>query len=713
MKIQMQTPKNILNKFLTIILLISFLIPLSAGAEVLNPEQNIPSGQTTQFPFELPVFKLLPVEVNEDTAAQLAALFDGIGGGDVETNESHTGTPRYVVYKEETGAQLEQYGASGGFFAFNVENAFRETPAVLGYDARMICLFLARKQLFPEHTTPETRNCNSQEPLPYLNNFINLATITPMSGAQGIDQFLAGEVNSSVEIIGEIWQIPLAIDVGSELGVQQSIYVPMGGPGGHLSLLLIGFDQVTPPLDSALTGIQALALPSHGQQRSSIGLFKVIQPDIALDIAVELMANIFPGSEIFPGEPELIYYVDDPAEEQENMMPVWYFPEASAIVDGEEVNLRGFTIPAVEGFLPEVEITSPESGLRYIPGQTLDVTALVTGGEPPFDFTFELEDGTPINTGSTEDGVINFTTPALPAADKLDEGLFLTLVVTDNNSAMAFDTIELVTPYRMFIPASLRNADLSGQSMQAMDSDFISQSEISQTIRSFAVQWVRYYNGHGSDLPGTQPDGTGFRNKLVGKGWQQVVHYYNNNAWEKDWRDCSLGGIDCTFGVDRADFGYFAGHGSGARIYFGVNKDSYNFFAGNARYQRLRWIGFATCQTLRAGQFVGPGNPPLTHWFNSFQGSYMLLGFHSNMKDVAFGPRFVDNLAFFSAFGSLRSVREAWVLTAFQMNAGKPAYLYARSATFNPVNSRIPPHGIPIPPLNPAAITSFHWVWWE
>jgi hypothetical protein len=713
MIIQTQPPKHTFNKFLTIILLISFLIPLSAGAETLIPEQNIPNWQTTQFPFELPVFKLLPVEVNEDTAIQLAEIFDGITGGEVETNESHTGTPRYLVLNGQTGAQLEQYGASGGFFAFNVEHAFRELPAALDYDAHMICLFLARKQLFPEHTTPETRDCNSQVPLPYLNNFINLANITPMGGAQGLDQFLSGEVNSSIDKIGEIWQIPLAIDVGRELGVQQSIYVPMGGPGGHLSLLLIGFDQETPSLDSGLPGLQALALPSHGQQRSSIGLYKVVQPDIAVGIAVERLSLAFPGSEIIPGEPELIYYVDDPAEEQENMMPVWYFPEASAIVDGEEVNLRGFTIPAVEGFLPEVEITSPESGLRYVPGQAMEITALVTGGEPPFDFTFELEDGTPINTGSVEDGIITFTTPALPAADKVDEGLFLTLVVTDNNSAMVFDTLELVPPYRMFIPASLRNADISSQLIQVVGSNLTSQSEISQTIRSFAVQWVRYYNGHGSDLPGTQPDGTGFRNKLVSKGWQQVVHYYNNNAWEKDWRDCSLGGIDCTFGIDRADFGYFAGHGSGARIYFGVNKDSYNFFGGNARYQRLRWVGFATCQTLRAGPFVGPGNPPLTHWFNSFQGSYMLLGFHSNMKDVAFGPRFVDNLVLFPGVGSLRSVREAWVLTAFQMNAGKPAYLYARSATFNPVNSKIPPHGIVIPPLNPATITSFHWVWWD
>jgi hypothetical protein len=695
-----------------LILSISLVIPASVLAEIPGSSLLQPLSQSQQFPSELPVFKLIPPMVDEGTAGQLASLFSGIAGGQVETNESHTGTPRFIVTNEKTGALLEQYGASGGFFAFNVDLAFREMPAILDYGAQTICFFLARKELFPDHTTPETRNCNSQEPLPYSNSPINLATIEPESETPGQTEFTFSAENSTVEVIGELWQVPLAIDVSGELGLAEPLFISMGGPGGHLSLLLIGFDQETPSMDEILPGLQALALPSHGQERDLIGVFKVVPPEMAMDLAAGMFAQAMPAATaILTGEPELIYYVEDPAEVQENMMPVWYFPDATALVDGEEVNLRGFTIPAIEGFLPEVEITAPQDGIAYLPGSQLQITAHVSGGQPPYDYSFELEDGTPIASGSTPGGAFDFTTSALPSADKLEVGLFLTLVATDSNSATSYDVLELSPPHFNYIPITMRDAASPDIQSGSSSPSLAEQAGLLQTIRSFAVQWVRYYNGHGSNLPGTQPDGTGFRNKLVSHAWSQVMHYSNNNAWEKDWRDCSLGGIDCSYGVDRADFGYFAGHGSPARIYFGVNKDSYNFFAGNARYQRLRWLGFATCQTLRAGPFVGSGNPPLTHWFNSFQGSYMLLGFHSNMKDVAFGPRFVDNLLIFAG-GSLRSVREAWVLTAFQLNAGKPAYLYAKG-NINPVNSKIPPHGVVVPPLNPATITSYHWVWWE
>ena len=96
-----------------------------------------------------------------------------------------------------------------------------------------------------------------------------------------------------------------------------------------------------------------------------------------------------------------------------------------------------------------------------------------------------------------------------------------------------------------------------------------------------------------------------------------------------------------------------------------------------------------------ARPYVGTGNPPLTYWFDAFQGAYMLLGFHSNMADIAFGGPLVDNMRLpkwfgvIPLFGSQRSIREAWVLTAFQMNAGKPAYLYARGS-FDPVDLKLP-----------------------
>ncbi len=96
----------------------------------------------------------------------------------------------------------------------------------------------------------------------------------------------------------------------------------------------------------------------------------------------------------------------------------------------------------------------------------------------------------------------------------------------------------------------------------------------------------------------------------------------------------------------------------------------------------------------------------------------MLLGFNSNMADVAFGPRLVDNMRMPSFLGitfpwAQRTIREAWVQTAFQMNAGKPAYIYAVGTNgVNPADNKLPRSGDPALP-RPYPVASYHWVWWN
>jgi hypothetical protein len=701
---QPKTNQQIFKLILSLALLLSLLLP-AAGAGLAglpsSYQHTLPyRGQSQDIPPELPVFRLVAPLVNTESAGDLASRLDNLSFTEVMTGVSHTGTPRFFVEDNETGGMLEQY-VSGGFFAFNSSLAFQETPALLRYTARQICNFLLIHELFPNDTLPAATNCDIL-PLPYESSPIYLATLD--QSAPGLLE--AGDYEGATATqheIGQLWKVPLAINVG---GVARANYIPLGGPGGHLSLLLTGHDNRI-PLDSDLTGLQALAVPSWGHQRELIDLYKVIPMEMATaDLSNRLQAAM-PGAQLDLGEPELIYYVEDPAEEQENLMPVWQFPDATAMVDGQEVNLRIYNIPAVEGFLPEVEITDPLDGQIYWPGDQVEITALISSGKPPYTYTLQLEDGTPLAAGASASGAVTITTTPLPISDRPDQGLFLELVAVDDHGATASDSLILMAPQRLFAPLLMRMAEQAPQviSTAAFPVEVAPASTLA--TRTMGAEWIRYYNGHGSNLPGTQPDGTGFYNKLLSRGWIGRFHWYNNNAWEKDWRDCSLGGIDCTAGVDRVDFAYFAGHGSPARIYFGVNKDGYNFFASNARFQNLRWAGFATCQTLRGGPYVGPGNPPLTYWFNSFQGSYMLLGFHSNMADVAFGPRFVDNMI------PGRPIREAWVLTAFQMNAGKPAYLYARSSSFNPVNLSLPGHGGLVQPLPPGSIISYNWVWWN
>jgi hypothetical protein len=204
------------------------------------------------------------------------------------------------------------------------------------------------------------------------------------------------------------------------------------------------------------------------------------------------------------------------------------------------------------------------------------------------------------------------------------------------------------------------------------------------------------YGPGGSDLGGVVPDANGFRSGMSGYGWTSTYNWWNSAAWEKDWRDCSLGGGDCTYGVDRVDFAYYAGHSGPGGLSMPSNNRDRSWFAGtDARFQTVRWAGFASCQALRA-QWTPASQAPIRDWFGAFQGAHMLLGFNSNMADVAFGPRLVDNMRMPTIFGiplpfAQRTIAEAWVQTAFQMNAGKPAYLYAVGTNgVNPITNKLP-----------------------
>ena len=204
----------------------------------------------------------------------------------------------------------------------------------------------------------------------------------------------------------------------------------------------------------------------------------------------------------------------------------------------------------------------------------------------------------------------------------------------------------------------------------------------------------------------------------MGLGWPRVFNWYNSLAWERDWRDCSLGGSDCTYGVDRADYVYYSGHGSNGGISMPSNSHDLSWFDGtNARFQNARWVSFSSCLTLRA-QWGIPGAEPIRKWFNAFQGAHMLLGFNSLMADVAFGPRLVDNMRiptypFIGEFPwAQRTIAEAWVQTAFEMNAGKPAYIYATKGTIDPSTNKLPKATDPLM-ARPYPAGWFFWVWWN
>lgn len=656
------------------------------------------SPDAAAIPSTLPVYKMLLPAVNVDTALRIGNLFNELDAQNVISRTTHRGTESLGLVNEDKKIIFEQFRASGGFNAFHAA-AFGDGSVkgpLNADDAKALaCDFLTTRSLFPaEAAFIDCAVGGGQLPYPTI---IGRSTIlTPAVGSADVSISAA---ISATEEIGLIVQVPLA------LRVSRLTSIPLRGPGGHLSLLFVSTDQKNGPvlLDNDYPGLAAVAEPWFERQGETRGNYPVVPMTQALAAATQRLREEFVGaSSVDPGTPELAYWADEAEAEQKNLVPVWLFENATATVDGETFTARGFTTPGVQGFLPDVEINSPPDGTQFWAGKPFTLTGQIQGGNGPYIYRWLLDDDTVLGSGNTS-GPVQLVTTNLPflTRDGGPADLVVRLEATDQNDATASDGVTLLAgPLHVYLPTVARAGGASAS------------GDVSAAAPPYrmGVEWVQYYNGHGADLPGTPPDANGFYNSLQAYGWAGTFKWSNNSAWEKDWRECSLGGGDCTYGVDRADYAYFSGHGSVGRIYFGVNKDSYNFYGGNARYQNLRWVSFSSCNTIR-GTDIG-------HWFNAFQGAHMLLGFHSVMADIAFGGPVAYNMKIPSFFGiefpwAQLTIREAWVKTAFDKNAGRPAYIYAVGTNgVNPANNKLPKGGAGNLP-RPFPVASYHWVWWS
>jgi len=524
--------------------------------------------------------------------------------------------------------------------------------------------------------------------------------------------------------------VPILVNTGR---YSQLPTIPLGGPGGHISMI---FDDTTekpaapgPSLDDHIVGLQAVAMPAHGRTLSFLRTAPAVDPTMAKEEVRSRVQAAFPdGTNIQIPDPTLSFFVSDAAQPQSLLEPDLTFPGVSVDVGGQTLVLRDIVLPAVQagegGLGPTVAILSPNNGDVNFRGVSVELVGEISDGQPPYAYEWQLEDGTSLGSGNLPaPGKLPPVQATLPSPENKGApgSLTIHLIVTDDEGVTRQQTVSLVSPASTFFPLLANGSLASGSVADAPAPSPDTPLAMLATNYRFGVEYGSDYPPYGpggSDLGGVPPDANGLSSGLMSLGWPRVFNWYNSLAWERDWRDCSLGGSDCTYGVDRADFVYYAGHGSNGGLAVPSNSHDSNWFDGsNARYQNARWIGFSSCLTLRA-QWPTPGSEPIRRWFGAFQGAHMLLGFNSLMADIAFGPRLVDNMRIPSFFiiGEIpwmqRTIAEAWVQTAFQMNAGKPAYIYATSASVNPVGNKLPKPGDPLM-ARPYPVNWYYWVWWN
>ncbi len=668
----------------------------------------------------LPIYRFIKPNVSDDSALLLAQRFSNIYNRQNVEQSPYLNNSRFTVPNPDTTSLLEQYGATGGFYAYNPNQAFGDIQrGKIDVDVakRQACNFLNQRELTPNNARTAVGSCPNIEldsDIPFDVTEIHRTIQQNTPGAAAVDT-----------VVGAVVKVPMFVQIS------RANFVEIGGAGGHLSLMFrTTSDDGGFTLDQTVPGLAAVAMPFYGRAGEFLRSAPARGVGTAKEEVLAVVRSTFPNAEnIELPDPTLRYMVDDAAVEQDVLEPKLVFANIQVTVDGQTFNLRDVSVPAVEGgaegFGPTVQITSPASGSTFTPGQPIQLTGSITHGTGPYDYAWTLEDETVLKTGSVPSaGTVGIAPDNLPAVgrDGRPAPLVVRLSVTDAEGATRSTQISLtpaVAP-ALFLPLVQKIGTATAQALP----------QAAQTQRAITISAINYsfgieagsdyppYGAGGADLPGVVPDVNGFRSGMQSLGWAKVLDWANQNAYERDWRDCGISsGGDCVDGMDRFDFAYYAGHGGPGGLSMPSNVNSTWASAENARFQRLRWVGFASCQTLRAQP--NTTSAPIRRWFNSFQGAHMLLGFNSNMADVAFGGRLVDNMRIptFPFIGELpwaqRTINEAWVQTAFQLNAGKPAYIYAIGTNgVNPVNNRLPRATDPLLP-RPFPAASYHWVWWN
>lgn len=675
----------------------------------------------------LPVFQFLPPQVSGDGSVRpLGSRFSAIGRDIAPIEESYLNQPRFIIFNEDTNSILEQYGATGGFYAFNPTEAFGETSRggvnpVVAQQLACQVLHANNGALRPDNDfigTPNVQFCDYD----FSSNPYDFSLI------QSAAADAAGRSLGSVETIGIMVQVPMVVKTGRYSQIPE---VDLGGAGGHISMIFrtTDFTDSGFSLDSAVPGLGAVAMPFFSRSLQHLGNFPTRDlAGVLAEIEAQIHDSYPDASNIDVPPPALRYMVGDAAQVQTALEPMFEFEEIEVELDGETIILRSIIVPALEtgsgGFGPDVAIISPDQGSSFVPGTAVDLTGSISAGQAPYTYTWSLNDGAVLGTGTlAAPGDVFATTTDLPVDSHggFPAGVVVLLEVEDDTGAVRQDTLTIyptVAPVT-YLPAVLNNSAGGALAQPGLARPLVeNEPQAITAVYRFGVHAGSDYPPYGpggSDLSGVIPDATGFRTGMLGYGWTSTYNWWNASAWERDWRDCGLGGIDCSFGVDRVDYAYYAGHAGPGGLSLPSSVDSSWFDGTKARYSTLRWAGFAACQPLRV-QGYASGSEPIRRWFGAFQGAHMLLGYNSNMRDVAFGPRLVDNMRPVTFLGFTlyqNSIREAWVQTAFQMNAGKPAYLYAKGTNgVNPVNDKLPRSGDPALP-RPYPVASLHWVWWN
>jgi len=181
------------------------------------------------------------------------------------------------------------------------------------------------------------------------------------------------------------------------------------------------------------------------------------------------------------------------------------------------------------------------------------------------------------------------------------------------------------------------------------------------------VEWVNEFHGRNANLSYSDDMAVGFYNRLGGSSyWDQSFNWGDDLAWERDFRDRSLGGDDHIW-IDNVDFAYFSSHGGSWNNEhhgsFGVMRDKWDYNSSELRLGDLdlEWLAVDTCESLNASNDAW-----FYMWDQTFRGLHLIVGHNGYSYDNWWTRKHGERFAQYLRIGDpvsrawFRAINEDW-----------------------------------------------------
>ncbi len=407
--------------------------------------------------------------------------------------------------------------------------------------------------------------------------------------------------------------------------------LPLIGPGAQIKVTYSPAGDVTQLHHSSLglaPGAEMEIIPTA----EAVNKCNLLYPGLGADI-----------------KPTMAYYAP-PLALQPNMILPHYDCQGTAESENGSLNVLQNLLPAVDDpkFVPQISLTGSFNG------QTINASADVTGGRPPYTYhwTSLLDDlsGVPEDANSVEYGI----NPRLVAGNLQVQTLLqenLRLVVVDSNGIQSVDNvlislstegIEQLTFLGDWSETGGGGSKLARPLNVGGTTDFGIERAVSDMCSSNV-------NRYGDIM-----DNEAFKR----------FHWTGTNAWERDFK----AGSAHNSMVDNVDEAFYCGHGWSGGFTFEGNSDDGSVVTtdplgspgGDWGDSDLEWMAILSCQVMK----LDAGGVPLwQRWGPAFDGLHLMLGFHTNAYDWSnFGKKFAQ---YQTGQGKpLLPVRAAWFQAA-------------------------------------------------